>query len=108
MKSAILIQVLQVKILRALQEKSFEPVGSTKTMSVNVRVITATNVDLDKAVAEGRFREDSVLSLKCDSDTHSYTLRERKTDVPLYCSIISLEKFNKNKAKKIVAFRKSP
>ncbi len=93
---------LQVKILRALQEKSFEPVGSTKTMSVNVRVITATNVDLDKAVAEGRFREDLYYRLNV-IPIHIPALRERKTDVPLLLNHF-LEKFNKNKAKKITGF----
>lgn len=93
---------LQVKILRALQEKSFEPVGSTKTMSVNVRVITATNVDLDKAVAEGRFREDLYYRLNV-IPIHIPALRERKTDVPLLLNHF-LEKFNKNKSKKITGF----
>lgn len=49
---------LQVKILRALQERCFEPVGSAKTVQVNVRVIAATNIDLEKAVELGKFRED--------------------------------------------------
>jgi DNA-binding NtrC family response regulator len=93
---------LQVKILRALQEKSFEPVGSTKTMSVNVRVITATNVDLDKAVAEGKFREDLYYRLNV-IPIHIPALRERKTDVPLLLNHF-LEKFNKNKVKKISGF----
>lgn len=93
---------LQVKILRALQEKSFEPVGSTKTMSVNVRVITATNVDLDKAVAEGKFREDLYYRLNV-IPIHIPALRERKSDVPLLLNHF-LEKFNKNKAKKITGF----
>lgn len=93
---------LQVKILRALQEKTFEPVGSTKTMSVNVRVITATNVDLDKAVAEGKFREDLYYRLNV-IPIHIPALRERKTDVPLLLNHF-LEKFNKNKTKKITGF----
>ncbi len=93
---------LQVKILRALQEKSFEPVGSTKTMSVNVRVITATNVDLDKAVAEGKFREDLYYRLNV-IPIHIPALRERKSDVPLLLNHF-LEKFNKNKTKKISGF----
>jgi DNA-binding NtrC family response regulator len=93
---------LQVKILRALQEKSFEPVGSTKTMSVNVRVITATNVDLDKAVAEGKFREDLYYRLNV-IPIHIPALRERKSDVPLLLNHF-LEKFNKNKIKKISGF----
>ncbi len=93
---------LQVKILRALQEKSFEPVGSTKTVSVNVRVITATNVDLDRAVAEGKFREDLYYRLNV-IPIQIPALRERKTDVPLLLNFF-LEKFNKNRAKKITGF----
>jgi two-component system, NtrC family, response regulator AtoC len=48
----------QAKLLRVLQEHKFEPVGSSVTMSVNVRVIAATNVDLEKAVSASKFRED--------------------------------------------------
>jgi DNA-binding NtrC family response regulator len=49
---------MQVKLLRVLQERQFEPVGSTETKTVDVRVILATNVDLAKLVAEGKFRQD--------------------------------------------------
>lgn len=73
---------LQVKLLRVLQEKKFEPVGGTKTISSNARVIAATNVDLEMAVEEGQFREDlfyrlNVIPIRIPS------LRERKTDIPL-------------------------
>jgi len=93
---------LQVKILRVLQEKSFEPVGSTKTISVNARVITATNIDLEKAVEEGKFREDLYYRLNV-IPIHIPSLKERKMDVPLLLNHF-LEKFNKNKAKKISGF----
>ena len=49
---------LQVKLLRILQDRQFDPVGSNRTETVDVRVILATNVDLEKEVAEGRFRQD--------------------------------------------------
>jgi Response regulator containing CheY-like receiver, AAA-type ATPase, and DNA-binding domains len=88
---------LQVKILRALQERSFEPVGSTKTVQVNVRVIAATNINLEEAVDEGRFREDlfyrlNVIPLVVPA------LRERKADIPLLLSHFMVI-FNRNKEK---------
>jgi PAS domain S-box-containing protein len=72
----------QAKLLRVLQEHEFESVGSSATMPVNVRVIAATNADLAKAVAEGKFREDLYYRLNvCLIFVPS--LRERKEDVPL-------------------------
>jgi DNA-binding NtrC family response regulator len=73
---------LQVKILRALQERSFEPVGSTKSVHVNVQVIAATHVNLEKAVTEGQFREDLYYRLNVIPITVP-ALRERKTDIPI-------------------------
>ncbi len=73
---------LQVKILRALQERSFEPVGSTKSVQVNVQVIAATHVNLEKAVHEGRFREDLFYRLNVIPIAIP-ALRERKTDIPI-------------------------
>lgn len=73
---------LQVKILRALQERSFEPVGSTKSIQVNVQVIAATHVNLEKAVAEGKFREDLYYRLNV-VPIFIPALRERKTDIPV-------------------------
>lgn len=86
---------LQVKILRALQEKSFEPVGGMKTINVNVRLIAATNINLEKAVTEGRFREDlyyrlNVIPIALPS------LAERKTDIPLLLNHF-LKNYNKNR-----------
>ena len=62
---------LQPKLLRVLQEKSFERVGGTRTVNVNVRVLAATNRDLPRLIQEGKFREDLYYRL----------LRERKTDI---------------------------
>src|SRR5438046_51830 len=73
---------LQAKMLRALQEKEIRPVGSTKQVPINVRILAATNRDLERAVAEGSFRRDlyfrlNVLSLRIPP------LRERRQDIPL-------------------------
>jgi len=73
---------LQAKLLRALQEKSFERVGGSKTLSVDVRIISATNKDLREEVDQGRFREDLYYRLKV---IHVLLppLRERMDDIPI-------------------------
>lgn len=73
---------MQVKLLRVLQSQQFEPVGSNKTETVDVRVVLATNLDLEKEVRESRFREDlyyriNVVTLQMPS------LRERTGDIPI-------------------------
>jgi len=73
---------LQAKLLRSIQEKEIRPVGSTKRIPINVRILAATNRDLEQAVSQGAFRRDlyfrlNVLSLKIPP------LRERRQDVPL-------------------------
>lgn len=93
---------LQVKLLRALQEKSFEPVGSTKTVHVNVRVITATNVNLEDAVEAGRFREDLYYRLNV-IPINIPALRERKSDIPLLLKHF-MDSFGKNKGRSLTGF----
>ena len=72
----------QVKLLRVLQEQEFEPIGSSRTIKVNVRVVAATNRDLEELVREGKFRADlfyrlNVVPLRVPA------LRERASDIPL-------------------------
>jgi DNA-binding NtrC family response regulator len=73
---------LQAKLLRAIQEKEIRPVGSVKRVPINVRILAATNRDLERAVAQGTFRRDlffrlNVLTLRLPA------LRERRQDIPL-------------------------
>ncbi|WP_028574728.1 sigma-54-dependent transcriptional regulator [Desulfonatronovibrio hydrogenovorans] len=73
---------LQVKLLRVLQEKSFERVGGSKTISVDIRLVAATNKNLKEAVARGEFREDLYYRLNVVNINIS-PLRERREDIPL-------------------------
>ncbi|MGA2108881.1 MAG: sigma-54 dependent transcriptional regulator [Syntrophorhabdales bacterium] len=76
---------LQVKLLRALQEKTFERIGGGKTIDVDVRIIAATNRKLEELVKEGKFREDLYYRLNV-VPIHIPPLRERKQDIPLLYS----------------------
>lgn len=71
---------LQVKLLRALQERRFERVGGTQTIDVDIRIISATNMDLERAMDQGRFREDLFYRLNV-IPIHILPLRERREDV---------------------------
>jgi len=73
---------LQVKLLRVLQERTFEPVGSSKTVKVDVRIIAATHQDLPQLIAENRFREDLYYRLNV-LPIEVPPLRDRGDDVPL-------------------------
>jgi len=73
---------LQVKLLRALQERQIRPVGSSKTIPVNVRVLSATHRDLQQAMQEGSFREDLYYRLNV-VNLHLPSLEQRPEDIPL-------------------------
>jgi len=73
---------IQAKLLRALQDKQFYPVGSEKPLAVNVRIIVATNKNLEEEVAKGNFRLDLFYRLHV-IPIHLPPLRERKEDIPL-------------------------
>jgi two-component system, NtrC family, response regulator AtoC len=93
---------MQVKLLRVLQERAFEPVGSSETRNVDVRVILASNVDLSQLVAEQKFRQDlyyriNVVTIRMPS------LRERLGDIPLLAGHF-LRRFCKESGREILGF----
>jgi transcriptional regulator with GAF, ATPase, and Fis domain len=85
---AELSKPLQVKLLRFLQEGTFEKVGGEKTVDVNVRVISATNKDLKKEVQRNAFREDLFYRLNV-IPIQIPPLRDRKTDIPCWLTTSS-------------------
>jgi len=84
---------MQVKLLRVLQDSEVKPVGASTSHKVDVRIVTATNRDLEKEVEEGRFREDLFYRLNIIRIALP-TLKERIGDIPLLCQHF-LERFNK-------------
>jgi transcriptional regulator with PAS, ATPase and Fis domain len=91
---------LQIKVLKVLEEKEFEPVGGCKTNRVDVRIIAATHRDLEEEVQKGNFREDLfyrlyVIPIKLPA------LKERSSDIPLLVDYF-LDKFNREKRTQIL------
>jgi two-component system response regulator HydG len=83
--------VLQAKLLRVLQEREFRPVGDMRTRTLDIRLICATNVDIDRAVRERRLREDLLFRINTIT-LQAPSLRERIDDLPLLCAHF-LDKF---------------
>jgi Nif-specific regulatory protein len=90
---------LQVKLLRVLQEREFERVGDTQTVKVDVRVIAATNVDLQEEVAKGTFREDLFYRLNV-VPVYLPPLRNRREDIPRLIDFF-LDKYNAQNERKL-------
>jgi transcriptional regulator with PAS, ATPase and Fis domain len=90
---------MQVKLLRVLQEKTYEPLGSTQSQTSDVRIIATTNKELDKLVSDGKFRQDlyyriNVVKIRIPP------LRERKGDIPLLADHF-IDQFNKLRNKDV-------
>jgi DNA-binding NtrC family response regulator len=93
---------MQVKLLRALQEQEFERVGGIKTISVDSRLITATNRDLKSSIADGKFREDLYYRLNV-VHVHLPPLRDRPSDIPLLLEHF-VRKFNAKLGRAVSGF----
>jgi Nif-specific regulatory protein len=95
---------LQSKILRAIQEKEIEPLGSEKTIKVDIRIITATNKNLETLIAQGKFRSDLFFRLNV-INIQLPPLRERKDDIP-FLSEHFVKKYSEIYNKKIIGISK--
>jgi PAS domain S-box-containing protein len=95
-------QTLQIRLLRVLEEKTFEPLGSTRPFKSNARVVVATNRELEKLVEENKFREDLYYRINVMKLTLP-KLAERKEDIPLLVDYF-IDRYNGQRKKKILSF----
>jgi Nif-specific regulatory protein len=93
---------LQAKLLRVLQQRSFEPVGSSDSITVNVRIVAATNKDIEELVEKGEFRSDLYYRLNV-LPLHVPPLRQRKEDIPALADFF-LKKFSRETNKRFAGF----
>lgn len=96
---------LQVKLLRVLQARKYEPVGSAQSKDSNARIIAATNRDLEEEVREGQFREDLFYRLNV-IPIHVPSLRERPEDIPLLVDFF-VKKFNREKSRQVTGLTRA-
>ena len=92
---------MQVKLLRALQEGEIDPIGSKRSLKVDVRIVSATNRDLHQAVKDGRFREDLFYRLNV-FPIEAPSLRERREDVPALVETF-IRRFNVEEGKSVAS-----
>ena len=90
---------IQIKLLRVIQEREFMRVGETETLNVDVRILAATNRDLEREIIQGRFREDLFFRLNV-VHLHLPPLRERREDIPLLAQYF-LEKYSRELGKDV-------
>ncbi|MCX8090899.1 MAG: sigma-54 dependent transcriptional regulator [Verrucomicrobiae bacterium] len=93
---------IQIKLLRFLGERTFERVGSNKTLTADVRLIAATNKNLEELVKQGKFREDLFFRLRV-VEIHLPPLRERREDIPLL-ALSFLKEFARENGKRVTDF----
>lgn len=96
---------VQVQLLRALEERKVKPIGSNKEIAFDVRIISATNENLVKAVAEGGFREDLYHRLN-EFSLKAFSLRERREDIPVFANHF-LAASNEELGKDVIGFEET-
>lgn len=93
---------VQVQLLRALQERKIKPIGSNQEITVNIRLVTATNENLEEAIKKGSFREDLYHRIN-EFSLHIPTLKERQDDILLFADLF-LDQANQELGKHVIGF----